>query len=168
MIVVSIVGLLASIGIPNFLRFQLKAKSAEAKQNLGAIRTAEEIYFAEFGSFVGATASPSAHGDSEAIAFVDTGPSGADFATIGWQPEGRVFFNYAVAVSGGLPGSFTADASADIDGNSVAQVWGIVHTNDDGDGVAGVLGCSGVWDGNAPSLANTVGPCDGASGSTEF
>ena len=37
MIVVAIIGILAAIAIPNFLRFQLKAKSSEAKTNLAAI-----------------------------------------------------------------------------------------------------------------------------------
>ncbi len=40
MIVVVIIGLLASIAIPNFLQFQSMAKQAEAKSNLGKIHTA--------------------------------------------------------------------------------------------------------------------------------
>ena len=47
MIVVAIIGILAAIAIPNFLRFQLKSKSSEGKVNLAAIRTAEESYLAE-------------------------------------------------------------------------------------------------------------------------
>ena len=54
MIVVAIIGILAAIAIPNFLRFQLKSKSSEGKVNLAAIRTAEESYLAEFGVYVGA------------------------------------------------------------------------------------------------------------------
>ena len=54
MIVVAIIGILAAIAIPNFLRFQLKAKSSEGKTNLAAIRTAEESYFAEYGVYVSA------------------------------------------------------------------------------------------------------------------
>ena len=57
MIVVAIIGILAAIAIPNFLRFQLKAKSSEGKVNLAAIRTAEESYFAEYGGYVSAEAS---------------------------------------------------------------------------------------------------------------
>ncbi len=37
MIVVAIIGILAAIAIPNFLRFQLKARSSEGKVNLSAI-----------------------------------------------------------------------------------------------------------------------------------
>ncbi len=45
MIVVAIIGILAAIAIPNFLKFQAKAKQSEAKQNLGAIYTAMMSYF---------------------------------------------------------------------------------------------------------------------------
>ncbi|MBI3622114.1 MAG: prepilin-type N-terminal cleavage/methylation domain-containing protein, partial [Nitrospirae bacterium] len=47
MIVVAIIGILAAIAIPNFLRFQAKSKQAEAKTNLGAIGTTAESYRAE-------------------------------------------------------------------------------------------------------------------------
>ena len=60
MIVVAIIGILAAIAIPNFLRFQLKSKSSEGKVNIAAIRTAEESYLAEFGTYVAGTASPAA------------------------------------------------------------------------------------------------------------
>jgi type IV pilus assembly protein PilA len=54
MIVVAIIGILAAIAIPNFLRFQAKSKQSEAKTNLGGIFTAEISYFGEhsfFGNF---------------------------------------------------------------------------------------------------------------------
>ena len=47
MIVVAIIGILAAIAIPNFLRFQAKSKQSEAKTNLGGIFTAETSYFSE-------------------------------------------------------------------------------------------------------------------------
>ena len=37
MIVVGIIGILASIAIPNYLNYQCKAKQGEAKQHLGVI-----------------------------------------------------------------------------------------------------------------------------------
>ena len=58
MIVVAIIGILAAIAIPNFLQFQLRSKTGEAKTNLAAIRTAEEGYFAEFNNYVAAGSTP--------------------------------------------------------------------------------------------------------------
>src|SRR5258708_36823907 len=47
MIGVAIIGILAAIAIPNFLRFQAKSKQSEAKITLSGIYTAETAYFAE-------------------------------------------------------------------------------------------------------------------------
>jgi len=47
MIVVAIIGVLAAIAIPNFIKFQARSKQSEAKANLKAIFTAQKAYFAE-------------------------------------------------------------------------------------------------------------------------
>ena len=47
MIVVAIIGILAAIAIPNFIKFQAKSKQAEAKANLKASFTAMKAYFQE-------------------------------------------------------------------------------------------------------------------------
>jgi len=47
MIVVAIIGVLAAIAIPNFIKFQARSKQSEAKANLKAIYTAQKAYFAE-------------------------------------------------------------------------------------------------------------------------
>ena len=52
MIVVAIIGILAAIAIPNFIKFQLRSKAGEGKVNLAGIRTAEESYFAEAGTYL--------------------------------------------------------------------------------------------------------------------
>jgi type IV pilus assembly protein PilA len=52
MIVVAIIGILATIAIPNFQRFQLKARQSEAKTSLSAIFTGEKAFKAEFDSFI--------------------------------------------------------------------------------------------------------------------
>jgi type IV pilus assembly protein PilA len=121
MIVVAIIGILAAIAITNFLKFQLKAKTSEGKTNLAAIRTAEESLFADSGNYVSANASPAAAGMNVKVAFVNVDGTDQGFDRMGWAPEGRVYFNYGVTVSGA---AFTAAAGADIDADGTYQLWG--------------------------------------------
>ena len=51
MIVVAIIGILAALAIPNFMRFQAKSKQSEAKANLKSIFTAEKSLAAERDSY---------------------------------------------------------------------------------------------------------------------
>ena len=44
MIVVAIIGILAAIAIPNFIRYQLRSKTAEARTNIGGIKTNQESF----------------------------------------------------------------------------------------------------------------------------
>ncbi len=52
MIVVAIIGILAAIAIPNFLKYQAKSKQSEAKTSLGAIGTSAEAWRAEHDTYV--------------------------------------------------------------------------------------------------------------------
>jgi type IV pilus assembly protein PilA len=47
MIVVAIIGILAAIAIPNFIKFQARSKQSEAKSNLKGLFTAQKSYFQE-------------------------------------------------------------------------------------------------------------------------
>jgi type IV pilus assembly protein PilA len=51
MIVVAIIGILAAIAIPNFIKFQARSKQSEAKANLRGLFTAEKAYFQEKDTF---------------------------------------------------------------------------------------------------------------------
>ena len=161
MLVVAIIGVIATIALPTFQRFKLRARSAEAGTNLAAIRVAQRGYFSEYSEFVAASASPATHGGSMGQAFADTG---GGFAILGWAPEGNVFFQYAVAVSGV---AFTADAAADIDNDGVVQVWGYVHPSSMGVTVTGELSCTGVV-GAGGGTTNIVGPCSQDCGRSIF
>jgi len=160
MIVVAIIGILAAIAIPNFLRFQLKAKSSEGKTNLAAIRTAEESYYAEFGLYVSAFESPPAAGKNLKVKF-DNVTNGTDkgFDRLGWSPEGYVFFTYEVGVNTGNS-QFTATAEADIDADTTVQTWGYKK------------GAAAAKGGHVCVLTNlvpeTVGPCIAAAGQSVF
>ena len=170
MIVVAIIGILAAIAIPNFLRFQLKAKSSEGKVNIAAIRTAEESYLAEFGVYISAVLSPAALPQSK-IPFVDAGTTGANFDTLGWAPEGQVFFQYATTAAAS---AYTISAAADIDANGTAQFWGYVKpVTGTTVGVGGIhpLCVAAGLPNPVPSgspLLSTVAPCVLTSGQSIF
>jgi len=162
MIVVAILGILAAIAIPNFLRFQLKAKSSEGKTNLAAIRTAEESFFAEYGVYISSNPSPAAHADNQKIAFAHA-IAGKGFDQVGWEPEGEVYFNYGVAINGAAD-EFTADAAADIDADDAHQLWGYAKGAEDGKNLGGGAGACL----RAGLTAETVGPCTTTSGQSVF
>jgi type IV pilus assembly protein PilA len=70
MIVVAIIGVLAAIAIPNFMKFQAKSRQIEAKANLAAIYTALEAFRGEYGSYT------------------------TDLAVMGWLPSGEPHYDY--------------------------------------------------------------------------
>lgn len=137
LIVVAIIGILSSIAIPMLASHQLRTKSTEAKTNLGAIRVVEEANFSENGAYLAANAEPAVIPGRTAA---DFDVAGSDYAALGWAPEGRVFFSYAVTVAPDASG-FTADAAADIDGDGVIQIWGYTKAAGNGALTAGGLGC---------------------------
>lgn len=171
MIVVVIIGILAAVAIPNFRKFQLKAKTSEVKVNIGAIRTAEESFFADSGRYSVATASPGLSATpNQKQPFVINGGPGVSFSEIGWFPDGEVYFTYAVSTNAIL-NTYTVDAIADIDADASVQVWGYVHENATGATVNGFHGCSsaGVYDpAGSTGLLNTVGACAARFGQSVF
>lgn len=51
MIVVAIIGILAAIAIPNFIKFQARSKTGEAKANLKSLYTSQKSYYSEHDSY---------------------------------------------------------------------------------------------------------------------
>lgn len=51
MVVVAIIGVLAAVGIPQYARFQAKARTTEAKSTLNAIYIGEASFFAEWNQY---------------------------------------------------------------------------------------------------------------------
>jgi Tfp pilus assembly protein PilE len=138
MIVVAIIGLLSSVAMPLLGRYQLRSKTAEVVTNLSAVHVVQEAHFSEHGEYVPANAEPP----------LIPGPSPAPFdivgtryADMGWSPDGRVYFSYAVAISPDATG-YTADAAADIDGDGILQIWGYSHPDPLGALTVGGLGCN--------------------------
>jgi type IV pilus assembly protein PilA len=173
MIVVAIIGILAAIAIPNFLRFQLRSKTSEARTNLAGIRTAEESYFAEYGQYVAqATGTPAGGGGNTKT----TWASGTGFDTMGWSPEGSVFYLYAATINGAST-AYTAEAASDLDGDGTFSDFAYVHPVPGATaGVAaagvgdGTCAATGVWDAGAgaSTLLNAVGGCEAQDGQSQF
>lgn len=138
MIVVAIIGIISSVGIPVFSRYQLRSKSSEVKTSLGAIRVVEETHYGETGLYLAAAPEPAV---VPGPVPVDFDFAGSDFLDLGWEAEGKVFFSYAVAVTPDSTG-FTADAAADIDGDGILQVWAYTKPSEAGVRVNGALGCN--------------------------
>jgi type IV pilus assembly protein PilA len=125
MIVVAIVGILAAIAIPNFIGMQKRAKTTEAKSNLGEIWTLQEAYRAENDVYVmpsGALAAGTYDGTT-------------GWAELGFYPKGTTRYAYSITSASGT--AFTAQATGDIDNDGLNDTWTIdelgnlQHTNVD-------------------------------------
>src|SRR5690606_13200347 len=75
MVVVAIIGLLAAIAVPQFEKFQAKARQSEAKSQLSALFSAEQAFFVEWNGY------------------------GSSFNAIGYAPVGDVRYNVGFATT---------------------------------------------------------------------
>jgi type IV pilus assembly protein PilA len=170
MIVVAIIGILAAIAIPNFMRFQLRSKTSEAKLNIASIRTAEDAYFAEYGLYVSAAQTPGVFPGTLKNSWAGAGV--AQFDQMGWRPEGDVFFVYAV--NGAVPSAFAIAAIGDLDGTGQPSQYAYFREMP-GFGLGpgppiGTCNQTGVYNAasGAPDLLNVVGPCSALDGQSQF
>lgn len=123
MIVVAIMAILAAIAIPSFMRFSMRAKTAEATQNLAGIRTCEESYRAENDVYYLCAPTPAVGGDDSTP---DEWLAGgiAHFTKIGFAPDGYVRYQYEVTLGTDGVSAGTADLQEIIGG------FGITATGD--------------------------------------
>ena len=137
MIVVAIIGILAAVAIPSFIRYQNRARTSESFTNLASLAKTQRAYFAEYGSFVGAEMVPSQRNGG-----IEPGPTKRDsatvaveFAAVGWYPEGGVFYDYDTNTGGfadcACPTCFTSTAYGDVDGDGSVSLIIITHPNVD-------------------------------------
>lgn len=89
MIVVAIIGILATVAVPNFTRFQAKARQGNAKNLLSGYYTAQKATYSEFQYFPG------------------------NFKGAGFRPEGQLAYNLIAVDNSTVAGSATTN-SADI------------------------------------------------------
>lgn len=69
MIVVAIIGILAAIAVPNYQKFQSRARQSEVKTGLSGLFVAEKAFFSEYATY--ATA----------------------LDAVGWTAEGKAYYN---------------------------------------------------------------------------
>jgi type IV pilus assembly protein PilA len=97
MIVVAIIGILAAIAIPNFLKFQAKSRTTEARTNLGAIFTGQTSFYGEANQY-------------------------GNFTNIGWGPTGTPRYLYMVGAVGSAPNGTTL-VGKDVTSDGAAPTW---------------------------------------------
>ena len=111
MIVVAIIGILASIAVPGFLAMQLRAKRAEGPANVDGIKTAEMAYNAAYDKLIPQTVFvPNAAVSKSQMDW----KFGSNFDTIGWVPDGKVRGAYKVDVK---DVEFIVYGISDVDGD---------------------------------------------------
>lgn len=175
MITVAVLGTLATIAIPSYLRIQQRARIGEVKSNLAAIRSAQESYNAQYGTYVAAPVLPGGVLSPNKQAW----PNPAlGYDLIGWTPEGSVYFNYSVLTPAGCPAPgnpcplYTAEGQSDLDGDGALNTWGYVNAVPGAlSGIPGlVCVATGTYNSNSGALdrMNTVGPCSALDGTSVF
>lgn len=171
MIVVAIIGILAAIAIPNFLRYQLRAKTSEAKTNIGGIRTNLESFRGDYDGYPAIATTPdvfAADGAKDPWAAMEcpTACMFSDYAVctefdcIGFAAQGPVYYQYATG--GGVTTTFEIGATSDLDEAGAAGLWGYLQ-DIDGDGVADVPGTASAiavtdCDPDAPGTVQDCAP----------
>jgi type IV pilus assembly protein PilA len=187
MIVVAIIGILAAIAIPNFIKYQLRSKFSEAATNIEGIRKAEEALRqgerkVVINNAVDTAYDPGSYhtlgtlaGTLYPAAAATPGTAKMAWATtelqtanaIDWTIEGATYFNYQVSATG-CPTSnaaatnsgncYTVGAASNIDGDTVNGEVILVKLHLNGSTVATQPGNIGV------AFPGSLGSClDGAS-----
>ncbi|MFY3742890.1 type IV pilin protein [Anaeromyxobacter sp. Red801] len=142
MIVVAIIGILAAIAIPNFIKYQLRSKFSEASSNIEGLRKAEEALRqgerqltvsgvlepnyvpGQYWNLRGGGLPAAGTVGSQKLVWATTDLAVAN--AIDWQVEGATYFRYGVLTPcAGSPSAtnagicYSAGAVSDIDGDAV-------------------------------------------------
>ena len=111
MIVVVIIGILAALAIPRFMKATAKAKQSEAKQLLKQIYTMESTYRQANNSY----------GDNGLTSAAGTFFT---FPQIGVEIQSSAIYNYSIVAG---VNTFTATATANIDDDATIDTWTITE-----------------------------------------
>lgn len=128
MVVVAIIGVLASIAVPAINKYLAKARQSEAKTNLSSLYTSEKSFYAEYTAY-------------------DT-----RFDAIGYSPEGKLRYNVGFNANHFMAG--TAQGYSGGGTNTYFHAVGYCGTN--GNFLRGCTILNGAG-GAAPTAANLAG-----------
>lgn len=131
MIVVVIIGILAALAIPQFLKFQLRSKHSEAGSVIGNIFNTESAWAAKNGAYAAIAVEPAGNTPADMTGVKKPWTSCAGLVPpmpghclIGFEPQGPTYFVYEVDVSVGaatcdgapLPAALAPPANCDWNG----------------------------------------------------
>jgi type IV pilus assembly protein PilA len=189
MIVVAIIGILAAIAIPNFVKYQLRSKFSEASSNVEGLRKAQEALRQGERRVVLPSGAVDAAYDPGTYHNLGSGLLPAAAATPGtakiawdtteiqltqsidWQIEGATYFNYemstdgcdttnAAATNSGI--CYYIGAAADIDGDATNGEVALVKLAMDGVTAATPPGNVAI------TFPGTIGSCLDGAGATVY
>lgn len=151
MIVVAIIGILAGVAVPAFLKYMRKSKSTEALVNLRKIYDGEIAYFQDDHVDV--------NGFRLQAQFVEAGPTPAtlprneklmgDWSTPQWEAikfaiDSPCYYRYEVVSTGtGISSVFEAQAEGDLDGDDITSFFQRSFSFDPSTGQ--IMGGGGVY-----------------------
>ena len=145
MVVVAIIGILASVAVPAINKYMAKARQSEAKTNLGSLYTSEKAFASEYIKFHSA------------------------FVAVGFAPEGRLRYNLGFAAAGGANNAGVADGYSTAPANlSFAAVAYCANATGNANAATGctTLNGAGGAQPNAPPAAAVIGAAIFTAGAT--